>query len=71
MFFKEDNTYNEIRRKSLEQWLDEMEKHADISVRGGIPLVRGYLEHLEKENEKLVSKNALKDTYLKKLSKRD
>ena len=27
----EDNTYNEIREKSLMQWLDEMEKHEDIA----------------------------------------
>lgn len=25
MFIKDDNTYNEIREKSLNQWLDEME----------------------------------------------
>ena len=36
MWIKEDNTYNEIRRKSLMQWLDEMEQHSDIAVRCGI-----------------------------------
>lgn len=36
MFNREDNTYNEIREKSLFQWLDEMEKHEDIAVRGGV-----------------------------------
>lgn len=67
MFTREDHTYNDIRKKSLEQWLMEMEKHDDIAVRGGIPLVRGYLEHLEKENERLQSKCELKDSYLKKI----
>ena len=34
MFNREDNTYNEIREKSLFQWLDEMEKHAaNLSAR--------------------------------------
>ena len=36
MFNREDNTYNEIRERSLFQWLDEMEKHEDIAVRGKI-----------------------------------
>ena len=42
MFNREDNTYNEIREKSLFQWLDEMEKHEDIAVRGGVKLTRQY-----------------------------
>ncbi len=42
MFMKEDNTYNDIREKSLLQWLAEMEQE-----------------------------NALKNNYLKKLSKRE
>ena len=36
MFIKEDNTYNDIREKSLLQWLNEMEKHEDVEVRGGV-----------------------------------
>lgn len=31
MFIKEDNTYNDIREKSLLQWLNEMEKHEDVA----------------------------------------
>ena len=27
MFTRPDNTYNDIREKSLMQWLDEMEQH--------------------------------------------
>ena len=42
MFIKDDNTYNDIREKSLNQWLDEMEKHEDIAVRGGVKLAREY-----------------------------
>ena len=45
MFNREDNTYNEIREKSLFQWLDEMEKHEDIAVRGGVKLTREYIQH--------------------------
>ena len=49
MFNREDNTYNEIREKSLFQWLDEMEKHEDIAVRGGVKLTREYIQHLKDE----------------------
>lgn len=70
MFFREDNTYNEIREKSLMQWLDEMQQHEDIAVRGGVKLCREYIEHLKNENQKLQSQNELKDKYLKKMSGR-
>ena len=33
MFTRPDNTYNDIREKSLMQWLDEMEQHSDVAVR--------------------------------------
>ena len=67
MFNREDNTYNEIREKSLFQWLDEMEKHEDIAVRGGVKLTREYIQHLKDENKRLEEQNKLKNEYLKKL----
>ena len=67
MFLKEDTTYNDIRRKSLLQWLDEMEKHEDIAVRGGVKLCREYIQHLDEKNEKLKQENELKNEYLKKV----
>lgn len=67
MFFKEDNTYNEIREKSLSQWIDEMSKHDDIAVRGGVRLCREYIDFLKKENEKLKEENKLKNDYMKKI----
>lgn len=70
MFFEEDNSYNEIREKSLEQWLTDMEKHSDIEVRGGIPLVRSYLKTLKDENAKLQEENELKNQYLKNMAKK-
>ena len=70
MFGIEDNTYNDIREKSLLQWLEEMEQHEDVAVRCGIPLSRDYMEYLKKENEKLKQECAVKDKYLKKLSGR-
>ncbi len=70
MFIKEDNTYNDIREKSLLQWLDEMEHHEDIAVRGGVRLCREYMQYLKDKNEFLKQENELKNSYLKKMSKR-
>ena len=67
MFNREDNTYNEIREKSLFQWLDEMEKHEDIAVRGGVKLTLEYIQHLKDENKRLEEQNKLKNEYLKKV----
>lgn len=70
MFFREDNTYNDIREKSLLQWLEEMEHHEDVAVRGGVKLCREYLQHIKDQNVKLQEENELKNSYLKKMSKR-
>ena len=59
MFNREDNTYNEIREKSLFQWLDEMEKHEDIAVRGGVKLTWEYIQHLKTYRTKCVDRNRL------------
>ena len=71
MFIKEDNTYNDIREKSLLQWLDEMEQHEDVAVRGGVKLCREYIKYLKNKNGKLQQENDLKNDYLKKMSKRE
>ncbi len=68
MFIKEDNTYNDIREKSLNQWLDELEKHEDVAVRGGVKLTREYVQYLKDEIARLKSENELKNSYLKKVS---
>ncbi len=69
MFIKEDNTYNDIREKSLLQWLEEMEQHEDVAVRGGVRLCREYMQFLKDKNEKLKEENELKNAYLKKMAK--
>ena len=68
MFMMEDNTYRDLRERSLMQWLEEMEQHEDMTVRGGVRLCREYLAFLEQENQRLKDENALKKTYLKKLA---
>lgn len=70
MFIKEDNTYNDIREKSLIQWLEEMERHEDVAVRGGVKLCKEYMQYLKDKNERLKEENELKNSYLKKIAKR-
>lgn len=70
MFLQEDNTYNDIRQKSLNQWLDEMEKHEDVAVRCGVKLTREYIQYLNDEINRLNEENQLKNEYLKKMSHR-
>ena len=70
MFGTPDNTYNDIRERSLLQWLDEMEAYEDVAVRCGVRLAREYMEYLKEENIKLKHECDLKDKYLKKMSKR-
>ena len=67
MYFTEKSEYNDIREKSLMQWLDEMEKHSDIAVRGGVKLTREYVQYLQDEIKRLKSENNLKLQYLKKV----
>ena len=68
MFLKEDTTYNDIREKSFSAWLDEMEQHEDIAVRGGVRLAREYMQYLKEKNVQLQKENELKNQYLKKMS---
>ncbi len=67
MIFQEDNSYNDIREKSLKAWLDEMAVHEDVAVRGGVKLAKEYIMHLENEIDKLKESNELKTQYLKKM----
>lgn len=63
MFIKEDNTYNEIREKSIRQWLQEMSVHEDVAVRGGVKVTEDYLDYLKGQIQELERKNKLKDEY--------
>lgn len=67
MFGKDDNTYNELREKSINQWLDQMSQHGDVAVRTGVKVTQDYILDLKKKINLLEKKNDLKDTYLRKL----
>lgn len=70
MFQIEDNTYRDLRERSLLQWLEEMECHEDPTVRGGVRLCREYIQSLKDQNHNLQQANDLKSEYLRKYSKR-
>ena len=70
MFTKDDTTYNDNREKSILQWLDEIEQHEDIAVRGGVRLCREYMQHLKNQNDLLQQELELKNSYLRKMSRR-
>lgn len=70
MFKNTDNTFNEIRSRSLMKWLDDIEEHEDIEVRGGVKLCREYIEYLINENKKLKEECELKNSYMKKMAEK-
>lgn len=67
MFNQIDNTYNELRENSLNCWLNELEQHEDVAVRGGVKLCREYIEYLKAKNDELKAKDELKAEYLRKI----
>jgi len=70
MFKNTDNTFNEIRSRSLLKWLEDMENHDDVEVRGGVRLCREYMQYLMDENKRLKDENELKNSYLKKMAQK-
>ena len=70
MFQFEDTTFRDLREKSLQQWLQEMDQYEDMSVRGGVRLCREYIQSLKDQNARLQQENQLKNEYLRKFSKR-
>lgn len=70
MWQQKDDTYNEIRRRSVEQWLEEMEAHSDIAVRGGVKVTRDYIHHLQEEIKRLEHEGELKNEYMKKMKQK-
>lgn len=67
LVINEDHTYNDIREKSIRQWLKEMSEHPDLAVRGGVKVTLDYIDYLKEEIKLLEEKSKLKDEYLKKM----
>ena len=70
MIFKEDNSFHEIRERSVAQWLGHMSSHEDIEVRGGVKATLEYIESLQKRIDDLESKDQVKSRYLKQMAQK-
>ena len=70
MKYEKDNSYNEIRYKSLMKWLDEVEQDENLAISGGTVLAREYIQYLRDENQSLRNENELKKKYMKKLQEK-
>ena len=70
MYFTDKSEYNDIRKNSLAQWLDDMEKHSGIAVRGGVKLTLEYVQYLQDGIANLKIENEHKAQYLKKLKRK-
>ncbi len=70
MTYEKDNSYNEIRYKSLMKWLDEVEQDENLAISGGAVLAREYIQYLRDENQSLRNENELKKKYMKKLQEK-
>lgn len=67
MIIKEDNTYNEMKRRTILNWLNgQMESGNNINS-SGAKVTLEYIDYLNRKIRALEDKNALKDEYLKKL----
>lgn len=70
MFFKEDTTYNDVRERSVRQWLSEMSEHSDIAVRGGTKVTGEYIDELQRQIRMLNEKCELREQYLRKMKEK-
>lgn len=67
MFFKEDQTYGQMKQDSVIGWLNALLECDDLVNRQGAKVTLEHIESLKRKIKELEDKNALKDEYLKKL----
>lgn len=67
MVIKEDNSYNEMKGRSILKWLNEQIENGDKVNSSGAKATLEYIDYLNRKIKALEDKNALKDEYLKKV----
>ncbi|MGL5675642.1 MAG: hypothetical protein ACRDDX_04490 [Cellulosilyticaceae bacterium] len=67
MFFKDDNTYNDMRKAATMQWLTDLLESEDVVNKNSAKVALEHIAYLEKQIQALEDKNALKDRFLKQL----
>lgn len=70
MYFKEDNTYNEMIKNATVQWLNELLECDDLVNRNSAKVALEHIAYLNKQIKALEDKNALKDEFLKRLKQK-
>ncbi len=67
---REDNTFHEIREKSLMSWLKQVRAEGNFEDASGAELAMDYIQFLQDKIVKLEEKNRLKERYLKQLKQK-
>jgi hypothetical protein len=67
MFIKEDNTFNDMRKNSTLQWLEQLLEGEDVVNKHGAKLTLEYIEYLNQKNNELKEEIALRDDFLRRL----
>ena len=71
MFIKEDNTFNDMRKNSTLQWLEQLLDGEDVVNKHGAKLTLEYIEYLHKKNDELKEQVALRDEFLRRLKSKE
>ena len=71
MFIKEDNTFNDMRKNSTIQWLEQLLDGEDVVNKHGAKLTLEYIEYLKRKNDELKNQIALRDEFLKRLKSKE
>lgn len=71
MFIKEDNTFNDMRKNSTMQWLEQLLDGEDVVNKHGAKLTLEYIEYLHKKNDELKEQVALRDEFLRRLKSKE
>lgn len=67
---REDNTYNDIREKSLMSWLAGVQETGSYIDACGAKLAVEYIQYLKEKIEMLEEKNRIKDQHMKKIKQK-
>lgn len=71
MFIKEDNTFNDMRKNSTLQWLEQVLDGEDVVNKHGAKLTLEYIDYLHKKNDELKEQLALRDEFLRRLKSKE
>ncbi|SHM65945.1 hypothetical protein SAMN02746066_02783 [Anaerosporobacter mobilis DSM 15930] len=71
MFIKEDNTFNDMRKNSTMQWLEQLLEGEDVVDKHGAKLTLEYIEYLNHKNDELKEQIALRDDFLRRLKSKE